>query len=510
VTIQSPIVTPQDSPAIPDTPVDGDEYESSSHTGNGDESDSGYPDNSTRPERRSRPVTLINSPAYGHDRELSDALRWDADALGQVQEEDELMSSASPVFQLRSVGDRQDNVDVDDQIDLAAEMETPVSPTGPLDDPSSIDTYSFVPAANTQDDYDFLSSSILSASSLAVKNSRFRRQGFRLQPVESITEPHKPDSMTVTGPPSQAEKADKAIDGNSDASAGRKRERRRVNISGKLLPLQPATGIPAFKAIPEESELSSPQKLQTPGRARADTEPRQSSFLPAQPSLAIRRQVSSDGLSRSRLMTKSVNENDVNLIRKRALSNVSARNRSASDTAMSANLGPAKARQSLDFTRVIPKAPLPKQSALTTLISQKETEDISANPFTSHYGALIMRAAGNDSVLKLKLFFPHCGGREAKKPLDIKMRKDVTVEEVIGSGLWAYWEEDKQPSLLSEKEKEDWDGIELKGRLDPARWNLMIVEDDDGDVDEDFPGMYLHFVSLFEEIYISVWTCNSP
>ena len=64
------------------------------------------------------------------------------------------------------------------------------------------------------------------------------------------------------------------------------------------------------------------------------------------------------------------------------------------------------------------------------------------------------------------------------------MKRDVTVEEVIGVGLWAYWEaqekEEREPKLEVDEEKAE-NGEET------TKWNLRIVEDD-GEVDEDFPG----------------------
>lgn len=65
----------------------------------------------------------------------------------------------------------------------------------------------------------------------------------------------------------------------------------------------------------------------------------------------------------------------------------------------------------------------------------------------------------------------------------VRIRQDISVEEVIGSSLWEYWEQGREPSL--DRDLKDWDGESLTGLLDPARWNLMIAEDD-GEVDDDF------------------------
>jgi hypothetical protein len=57
------------------------------------------------------------------------------------------------------------------------------------------------------------------------------------------------------------------------------------------------------------------------------------------------------------------------------------------------------------------------------------------------------------------------------------VRKDATVEEVTGYGLWKYWEEGREPLLSTEESDVRWSTI---------GWGLRMVEDD-GEVDEDFP-----------------------
>lgn len=56
--------------------------------------------------------------------------------------------------------------------------------------------------------------------------------------------------------------------------------------------------------------------------------------------------------------------------------------------------------------------------------------------------------------------------------------KDSTVEEVIGVGLWAYYDQGREPVMERD---------EGEGERETTKWNLRIVEDD-GEVDEDFPG----------------------
>lgn len=118
----------------------------------------------------------------------------------------------------------------------------------------------------------------------------------------------------------------------------------------------------------------------------------------------------------------------------------------------------------------------PRRSALTAMLSAQSSSTSGSNPFSSLYAAVITRAS---DALKLTLYFPHSGA--PSKPLQIGVKKDVSVEEVIGAGLWAYWEEGREPQLELDPAAGGETGQES------TKWNLRIVEDD-GEVDEDFPG----------------------
>ena len=63
---------------------------------------------------------------------------------------------------------------------------------------------------------------------------------------------------------------------------------------------------------------------------------------------------------------------------------------------------------------------------------------------------------------------------EPTEPLLISVKRDATVEEVIGYALYEYLNEEREPPVPDE----------LK---DVVMWNMRIVEDD-GTVDDDFPG----------------------
>ncbi|SCV69431.1 BQ2448_2451 [Microbotryum intermedium] len=116
----------------------------------------------------------------------------------------------------------------------------------------------------------------------------------------------------------------------------------------------------------------------------------------------------------------------------------------------------------------------PARSNLTALLGATSDSASGSNPFSRLYAALISRAS---DALKLSIFFPD--SEKPSTPIKIGVKKDLTVEEVIGAGLWAYWEEGREPKLEVEEEGEEDETI---------NWNLRIVEED-GEVDEDFPAL---------------------
>lgn len=80
--------------------------------------------------------------------------------------------------------------------------------------------------------------------------------------------------------------------------------------------------------------------------------------------------------------------------------------------------------------------------------------------------------------MDVKVFFPHA--HEPKgNVMTLSVRRDATVEEVIGFALWTYWEEGWLPKLNESLSEND-------PKLSGIGWIMRIAEDD-GEVDEDFP-----------------------
>ena len=67
--------------------------------------------------------------------------------------------------------------------------------------------------------------------------------------------------------------------------------------------------------------------------------------------------------------------------------------------------------------------------------------------------------------------------------MNLNVRRDATVEEVIGFALWNYWEEDWLPNLVERLGEDD---PKREVRLSAVGWILRIAEED-GEVDDDFP-----------------------
>ncbi|KAF7359268.1 hypothetical protein MSAN_01269200 [Mycena sanguinolenta] len=128
--------------------------------------------------------------------------------------------------------------------------------------------------------------------------------------------------------------------------------------------------------------------------------------------------------------------------------------------------------------KVAPLPSRPQRSALTALLVSSGE---STNPFAELYAAVSGRGEG--ASINVQVYFP--SARTPKgQAMDLNVRKDSTVEEVIGFALWTYWEEGWLPKL-----DEGMEGAEeekLATRLSAVGWIMRIAEED-GEVDDDFP-----------------------
>lgn len=114
-------------------------------------------------------------------------------------------------------------------------------------------------------------------------------------------------------------------------------------------------------------------------------------------------------------------------------------------------------------------------SALTAILSAASR---SSNPFSDLYAAISGRAETPAGAMGVQVFFPLAKAPRGEA-MDLVVRKDATVEEVLGFALWNYWEEGWLPKLGDGLDEDD-------PKLSAVGWILRITEDD-GEVDEDFP-----------------------
>lgn len=80
----------------------------------------------------------------------------------------------------------------------------------------------------------------------------------------------------------------------------------------------------------------------------------------------------------------------------------------------------------------------------------------------------------------MKIYFPFADNPEV--PLSLSIKRDARVEDVIGFALYEYVNVGVEPRLPVEV-------------CDVVCWNMRIVEDD-GAVDEDFPGIFYICIKL--------------
>ncbi|KAJ9123570.1 hypothetical protein QFC24_003785 [Naganishia onofrii] len=94
----------------------------------------------------------------------------------------------------------------------------------------------------------------------------------------------------------------------------------------------------------------------------------------------------------------------------------------------------------------------------------------------------------NSSVASLVLDIYYPFSEEPSKPIQLTVRKEVTVEEVIGWALFKYCESERKPAVHEGHDKGPNKDVNPAIWTTTAGWALRIVEDD-GEVDEDFPAL---------------------
>jgi hypothetical protein len=146
------------------------------------------------------------------------------------------------------------------------------------------------------------------------------------------------------------------------------------------------------------------------------------------------------------------------------------------------------AEEDLFARQKVPPMRAPAKSALSSMMKASNT----TNPFSDLYSAISGRGVSPAASMTATVFFPFA--REpAGKPMALAVRKDATVEEVLGFALWSYWEVGWLPRL-------DEDPAVPEERLSAVGWVIKIAEDD-GEVDEDFPRKSSIEISLQKRVF---------
>nr|GAT49474.1 predicted protein [Mycena chlorophos] len=125
-------------------------------------------------------------------------------------------------------------------------------------------------------------------------------------------------------------------------------------------------------------------------------------------------------------------------------------------------------------------SPIPRNTPRSALTAMLVSSGEITNPFSELYATVSGRGEGAQT--NVQVYFPSARAPRGQA-MDLNVRKDATVEEVIGFALWTYWEEGWLPKLDEGIENDD----ERKAtKLSAVGWTMRIAEED-GEVDDDFP-----------------------
>lgn len=144
-------------------------------------------------------------------------------------------------------------------------------------------------------------------------------------------------------------------------------------------------------------------------------------------------------------------------------------------------------------------------SALSALLTQQNEGP--SNPFAQWYKGVAGSNVASGGSVSVEVFFPFAaaegnrstqGRRTGKtrsgalsldaksRSMQLSVRKDATMEELIGFSLYCYFEEDWRPHL-EEKIAPNASEEQRDIRLSTVGWTMRLVED--GEVDDDYPAL---------------------
>ncbi|KAI9238172.1 hypothetical protein MVEG_07201 [Podila verticillata NRRL 6337] len=112
--------------------------------------------------------------------------------------------------------------------------------------------------------------------------------------------------------------------------------------------------------------------------------------------------------------------------------------------------------------------PAPVSLLTSLIIKQKSRDD---NPFAEEF--LRVAGMGETTPVQLKIYLPHSD--KPKDPMQVVVKREASVEDVIGYILYQYYHEGRTPHFTDDQST-------------VVQWNLRIVEDD-GEIDDDLPAV---------------------
>ncbi|KAJ3206184.1 hypothetical protein HDU82_004664 [Entophlyctis luteolus] len=122
-----------------------------------------------------------------------------------------------------------------------------------------------------------------------------------------------------------------------------------------------------------------------------------------------------------------------------------------------------------------------KKSTLALLLNDQGATE---NPFADNFGFL--SGKGEAYPIRIKIFIPT--SPTPSEPLLIILKRDATVEELIGYTLYEYFNKLSTTSSTTPDGQSAEDTYLPEDKRDVCCWNLRLVEDD-GTIDEDFPAL---------------------
>ncbi|KAH8813420.1 stress-activated map kinase interacting protein 1-domain-containing protein [Flagelloscypha sp. PMI_526] len=171
----------------------------------------------------------------------------------------------------------------------------------------------------------------------------------------------------------------------------------------------------------------------------------------------------------------------------RKLEQPPSRPRTSSQLAPTPPAPPLLSEPTISFNKQPLRPHKPQRSLLTSMIAAHSSAG--PNPYAEMYAAISGRGSSQGGSHIVQVFFPSATDPRGEA-LELNVRNDAIIEEVLGFALWSYWDAGWAPKLdeknFEHPEDTDEGKAEREVRFSAVGWILRIAEED-GEVDDDFP-----------------------